>query len=384
MSSPEPPGRWWRRYRVEIGWWIFVLVNAACILVFREWATVPFHFVWISLSLLYGWRVWAIGPTTVTLAAVIFVTGVSLGSTVITGDQAADELTEIPLMAAVFAVMVLFVRRSVSAREEISRVYDRNLVLLDHARHLIRHASHVVRTPLTIALGHAEILQRTTDDAAAAGDAQVVIDELKRLKHTTDRLLELAVSHQPDFVRPQATPVREVVEDACARWLGKGTPVRLGTLDDAVLRVDADRLLEALDELIRNAVAVTPAESSVEISARQDNGWEVIAVADRGPGIREDDQKSIFDRFTRADGGHKRGARLGLAIVRAITEAHGGSVGVRDRAGGGALVELRLPLQPPERDLAGEDPGGGRRTLIGRASAGLTQAQAPRGIQRAG
>jgi signal transduction histidine kinase len=351
---PELADPRWRQYRVEIVWWIFVLINAACIHVFREWATVPFHFIWISLSLLYGWRVWALRPTTVTLTAVVIVTSVALGSTVITGDQALDELTEIPLMAAVFAVMVLFVRRSVAAREEISRVYDDNVELLDYARHLIRHASHIVRTPLTIALGHAEILHRTTSDAEAESDAQVVIDELKRLKETTDRLLELATSHQPDFVHPQATPVREVLTDACDKWSAKGELVRLGKLDDAVMRVDGDRLLEALDELIGNALAVSSAESPVEISAQHDNGWEVIAVADRGPGIREDDQKPIFDRFTRADGSRRRGARLGLAIVKAITEAHGGSVRAQDRAGGGAVVEMRLPLQPPEARPAAE------------------------------
>src|SRR5215467_14557574 len=97
----------WRRYRVEIGWWIFVLVNVAGILIFREWATVPFHFIWISLTLLYGWRVWAMRPTSAALAAIIIVTGVSLGADVVTGYQAADELTEIPLMSAVFAATVL-------------------------------------------------------------------------------------------------------------------------------------------------------------------------------------------------------------------------------------------------------------------------------------
>ncbi|MBO0774039.1 MAG: hypothetical protein J2P35_21520, partial [Actinobacteria bacterium] len=109
---------------MEIGWWGFVLLNAAGILVVREWATVPFHFIWISLSLLYGWRVWALRATAVTLAAVIVITGASLGYDVLAGSQAPDELTEIPLMSAVFAAMVLFVRRSVAAREEISRVYQ--------------------------------------------------------------------------------------------------------------------------------------------------------------------------------------------------------------------------------------------------------------------
>jgi two-component system, OmpR family, sensor kinase len=264
----ERVGSLWRRYRVEVCWWIFVLINVAGILIFREWATVPFHFIWISLTLLYGWRVWAMRPTSAALATVIVVTGVSLGADVVSGDQAPDELAEIPLMSAVFAAMVLFVRRAVAAREEISRVYEHNVVLLQHARHLVRHASHIVRTPLTIALGHAEILQRTTDDVGAARDAGVVIDELTRLKETTDRLLELATSHQPDFVRPVLTPLREVVADACDRWSAKGAPVRLGKVDDAAVRLDPDRLLEALDELIGNAATQTPPRERLSRSPR--------------------------------------------------------------------------------------------------------------------
>ena len=341
----ERISRRWRRYRVEIGWWIFVLANVAGILIFREWATVPFHFIWIGLFLVYGWRLWGMRATLAALAAIIIVTGFSLGVDVMSGDQAPVELAEIPLMAAAFGALVLFARRSVAAREEISRAYEQNVVLLQYARHLLRHASHIVRTPLTIALGHAEILERTTDDAAAARDARVVIDELKRLKDATDRLLELATSHQPGFVHPVVTPLREVVADACDRWSEKGALVRPGQVDDAVIRLDPGRLQEALDELIGNAVHQTPSGKPIEISARHEDGCEVIGVADRGPGIREDDTKPIFERFARADGDRKRGARLGLAIVQAIAKAHGGSVGVRDRPGGGAVVELRLPRQ---------------------------------------
>lgn len=358
---------------MEIGWWGFVLLNAAGILVVREWATVPFHFIWISLSLLYGWRVWALRATAVTLAAVIVITGASLGYDVLAGSQAPDELTEIPLMSAVFAAMVLFVRRSVAAREEISRVYQHNVGLLDYARQLVRHASHIIRTPLTIALGHAEILQRTTDDLTAAGDAQVVIDELMRLKQTTDRLLELAVSHQADFVRPVTCSLREVLADACEQWAAGGAPVRLDKVDDAIIRIDPGRLREALDELIGNAAA-TSRGAPIEVSARHRDGCEVVAVADRGPGIQEDSSRPIFDRFASANGTGRRGARLGLAIVKAIAEAHGGSIGVRDRPGGGAVVELRLPLRPPGHDAAawaGQDGGAA-------AAAEMTQARAVR------
>jgi signal transduction histidine kinase len=335
----------WQRHWIEAGWWIFVLANVAGILIFREWATVPFYFIWISLFLMYGWRLWGMRAALAALAIIILVTGFSLGVDVMSGDQPADVLAGIPLMTVVFAALVLFARRSIAAREEIRREYEQDAVRLQYARHLLRHASHIVRTPLTIALGHAEILERTTDDAAAARDARVVIDELKRLKEATDRLLELATSHQPGFVHPVVTPLREVVADACDRWSEKGALVRPGEVDDAVIRLDPGRLQEALDELIGNAVNQTPPGRPVEISARRENGCEVIGVADRGPGIREDDTKPIFERFARADGDRKRGARLGLAIVQAIAKAHGGSVGVRDRPGGGAVVELRLPRQ---------------------------------------
>ena len=158
----------------------------------------------------------------------------------------------------------------------MNRAREQDAVLLQYARYLLRHASHIVRTPLTIALGHAEILERTTDDAAAARDARVVIDELKRLKDATDRLLELTTSHQAGFVHPVVTPLREVVADACDRWSEKGALVRPGEVDDAVIRLDPGRLQEALDELIGNAVNQTP-----EGPSRSPRGGERLR-GDRG------------------------------------------------------------------------------------------------------
>ncbi len=322
-----------------------MLINAAAILVFRDWATVPFHFIWIGLSLLYGWRVWGLRTTSMTLAAVMLVTGVALATDVLQRNQAPDELTEIPLMATVFVVMVLYVRRSVAAREEIRRVSEHNLALLQQERQFIEDASHVLRTPLTIALGHAELIQRTTTDPAAARDAEVVIDELNRLRTISDRLLELAATEQPDFVHPVETPIRELVTDACARWSSTCPAVELGRVIDTSVPLDPARVLDALDELIGNAVRHTPAGTPVKLSARREDGCVVMAVADMGPGIPQTEQTWIFDRFARADGRDGRtSVGLGLAIVKAIAEAHGGSVGLRSEPGHGATFELRLPV----------------------------------------
>ena len=342
---------WFRRYWVEMCWCAFVLVNSVGILRFDEWATVPFHFIWIGLSLLYGWRVWSLRATTAALAVVIVVSGVTMAADVVTGTQAPDELTEIPLMSIVFVVMVWYVRRHLAAREETRRIAEHNLRLVEQEERFIQDTSHVIRTPLTIALGTAEMLRRTTKDAGALRASQIVVEELTRLKRTTDRLLALAASGQPFFLLPAPTSVRTLLESAYALWADAHPAVRLGPIEDVTVPMDQDRMLDVLNELIGNAVAHTPAGTRVELSARVAEGGPVLRVADDGPGIAESDHARIFDRFARA-GAHGSTQRfgLGLAIVKAITEAHGGSVQLHMPPGGGAVFEVRLPVpeSPPD------------------------------------
>jgi signal transduction histidine kinase len=332
-----------RGHGIEIGWWAFVLLNIWGILVFREWATVPFHFIWVGLSLLYGWRVWSLRASAAVLGVIAVLTGASLLIDVASGDQASDELTEIPLMSAVFIAMVYHVRSSVAAQRETERISEHNLALLDQGRRLVQDASHVLRTPLTIALGHAELLQRTTIDRVAADDAQVVIAELQRLKKTTDRLLGLAKSDQPDFLYMVETSMARLVAATATRWIGTHPDVRLGPVTDTIVSVDPDRVSEALDELIGNAVVHTPAGTPIEVSARRDGAFHVVAVADRGPGIPEALVSHAFERFVHGPG-PSRQVGLGLAMVKAVAEGHGGRVKVQNRPGEGCVVEMWLPL----------------------------------------
>jgi signal transduction histidine kinase len=312
---------------------------------FRQWATVPFHFIWIGLSLLYGWMVWGMRTTAAMLAAVVVLTGAALLIDVNLGDQRPDELTEIPLMAVVFVVMVWYVRRDVAANEEIRRVSEHNFVLLQQERQFIQDASHVLRTPLTIALGHAELIRRTTADPDTVRDSQVIIEELKRLKTISDRLLALAATEQPDFIHPVLTPIRDLVTHAWSRWSATYPAVELGEVTGASALLDRERFVEALDELLSNAVQHSPAGTRVTLSARCRDGAIVVAVADEGPGIPLAAQDRILDRLSRLDkGGEGRHVGLGLAIVKAITEAHGGSLSVLSIPGQGATFELRLPL----------------------------------------
>lgn len=335
----------------------FVLASTAAAVSFREWATVPFHFIWIGLTLLYGWRVWRIRATLLTLGAVILLTGFALLDDVFHGTQPAEELTEIPLMAVVFLVMVWYVRRHVAAREQARLVSERNLALLNQQRRLIQDASHVLRTPLTIAMGHAELMLRAATEPAATHDLRIIVGELHRLKTISDRLLALAAIEQPDFLHTFETPIGDLVTQVWSRWSSTSPRVRLGAVLDESVRLDPAHVADALDELISNALVHTPASAAVTVSVSREDGWVALTVADEGQGIPEAEQDRIFERFARADAtnGHK-GLGLGLALVKAIAEAHGGFVALRRAPGHGSIFELRLPAPVTSTPTSGTGP----------------------------
>jgi signal transduction histidine kinase len=336
---------WAGRCWVELLWAVFVVVNTAGILVFRDWATVPFHFIWIGLSLLYGWRVWGLPATSLALGSVIVLSGFAMLDDVILGRQAPDELTEVPLMATVFVVMVWYVRRALAAREQIRQVSERNLALLHRQREFVQDASHMLRTPLTIALGHAELMRRTATDPAGEGDLDIVIDELNRLKRISDRLLALAATEQPDFLHTVDMPVDVLVTQAWSRWSATRPGIALGPLTPVPVPHDPARLRDGLDELISNAVQHTPPGTPITLSVSRLGGGVAVSVADRGPGIPYEVQARVFDRFARVGQRNPGGGLgLGLALVKAIVEAHGGRLALRSVPGRGAAFMLWLPL----------------------------------------
>jgi signal transduction histidine kinase len=340
----------WHEHGVDVLWWCFVAINAWAILMLRDWATVPFHFIWIGVTLMYGWRVWSTRVTVLSLSVIVAVTGVTMLHEVARGYQAPDELTEIPLMATVFLVMVVYVQRRVTSQRETEQIAAHNLALVEQSRTLVQNASHVLRTPLTIALGHAELLQQAATSSEMTEDAHVVVQELSRLKQITDRFLGLAKSEQPDFLYPVETAVGELVATTATRWMVTHPLVGLGAVESDVMSLDPGRVAEALDELIGNAIVHSPA-APVEVSGTRRADRYVISVADRGPGVPPGMTSSVFDRFTHGTETRPRGAGLGLAIVKAVSEGHGGTVTVRSRRGGGSVFEMTLPVAPlvPER-----------------------------------
>jgi signal transduction histidine kinase len=231
--------------------------------------------------------------------------------------------------------------------EETERVSTQNLELLERERRFVQDASHELRTPITVALGHTELIQRQTTDPTMVQDAAVIADELMRLRRLVDGLLLLAGTEDPQLLHLRPVEVEGIAVEALRRW--EATPRRwvLGAADEAIVMADAERLEVAFDALIENAVQHTPEDGTIEVGVRRVDGRATISFRDTGSGIPAEDLDRIFDRFARADPGRSRhtgGFGLGLSIVRTIVEAHGGTVHVQSRVGRGTTFRIDLPV----------------------------------------
>jgi signal transduction histidine kinase len=338
--------RFARSYWPDVAWAVFVGLNLVAMRLIPAWGTVPFLVIWISLTAVYGLRLWRVGSAVLTVSLVTLATGGLIGWQVVRGEQDADYLAEVPLLALMFVVVVWQARRRLSATEEIRRVSEHNLLLLEQQRRFLQDVSHELGTPITIALGHAELITRSATDQAVVKDARVTVEELLRMRRLAGRLVLLASTDSPDFLHLAPVDAAGLVMETLHRW--SQTPKRwaIGALAEEAVLADKDRLTLALDALIENAVGHTGADGRIELGAHREGDQVVFTVRDWGPGIPADEIGRIFDRFTRVGSGRgrdNRGFGLGLAVVEAIAKAHHGSVRVHSRVGEGSAFGLLLP-----------------------------------------
>jgi signal transduction histidine kinase len=336
-----------RRYRTELLWLAFVVASCIAMFVTPMLRTIPFFFIWISLTIIYGFRLWPLRATLLVLACVVCVTATPMVVQAIRGTHSWDSVVAVPLVAAMFLAMVWHARRRVEVMRVVQRRAEERRSLLERQERFIHDASHELRTPVTIATGHLEIARAR---GVQNGEIDIALDELIRINAIVERLLVLAAADQPDFLCVEQVELEPFLEDVFMRWSEVAPRAwRLGPLVPARLLVDRDRVRIALDALLENAVKYTGERDAIELRARGDqSGRILIEVEDEGCGINDEALGRIFDRFGRADAARTRasgGVGLGLAIVDAIAKRHGGSCTVRSTPHGSAFA-LALPASP--------------------------------------
>ncbi|MGI5247000.1 sensor histidine kinase [Dactylosporangium sp. CA-139066] len=229
-------------------------------------------------------------------------------------------------------------------------------------RDFVANVSHELKTPVGALQLLAEALLDATDKdpAAAIRFAERIKHESARLGRLVSELLELSRLQGAEPL-PEPEPVdvdkitAEVLDRAKTPASAKEIELRFTGVRGLTVYGNENQLVTAVVNLVENAIAYSPEQTTVTVTTREDNGYVEIAVADQGIGIEPRDIDRIFERFYRADRARSRatgGTGLGLAIVKHISTNHGGRVMVTSTVGVGSTFTLRLPARPTEAALA--------------------------------
>jgi two-component system OmpR family sensor kinase len=250
-------------------------------------------------------------------------------------------------------------------------LFSRLEAAVEAQRRLVADTAHELRNPLTVLRTNLALVQREDADAPTRQDAARDADEeAARLGRLVDDLLLLSRGAAGDYLR--LCPLRldgllaEVAQEA--REAPTGHTVALAACHPATVLGDQERLRQVLRNVIGNALQHTPAGTRVRLRLVCADGRATVLVADTGPGIAAAHLPRVFERFYRADGARSRaglddaarrpsGAGLGLAIVRHLVEAHGGTVSLTSEVGAGTTARLTLPLLAPDRPARASPPG---------------------------
>jgi len=256
--------------------------------------------------------------------------------------EPTDERSEVGRLGRALNTMLARIDQAFSERQASE----------ERLRRFVADASHSLRTPLTSIQGYAELFRRGAaerpEDLARA--MRRIEDESSRMSELVDELLLLARLDQGRDLERAPVDLREIATSAvdAARAAAPAGQIDLDAPLPVAVLGDAARLRQLVDNLLENARGHTPVGTPVHVRALVLDGEAVLEVADQGPGVPEEDAPRIFERFVRAGGargGGTNGSGLGLSIVAAVAEAHGGRASYRPRPGGGSLFEVRLPLR---------------------------------------
>lgn len=251
--------------------------------------------------------------------------------------------TEVGRLSTSLNTMLERIEESFAVRTEIE----------SKLRQFVADASHELRTPLTSIRGFAELHRQ-----GAVPDGEKTKELLGRIEKESVRmgtlvedLLLLARLDQSRAIESKPVDLAHVIEEtvASASAAGPSHPITVEMPKELFVLGDSGRIYQVVTNLLANARVHTPADTAIHVLARQEEDGVYISVTDNGPGLSEEDQKRIFERFFRADPSRQRtsqeGSGLGLSIVDSVMQAHGGKVGVVSKPGQGTTFTLFFPTE---------------------------------------
>jgi two-component system phosphate regulon sensor histidine kinase PhoR len=220
----------------------------------------------------------------------------------------------------------------------------------------VANVSHELKTPLALVRMFGELLQtgRADSEEKRKQYLSIIVNESDRLAALIENVLDFAKVERGqaayEFSPGRLTePVGRAVEACRVRAEREGIALELLLEDVPELLLDERAVEIAVINLVDNALKYAPESKSITVRLRAASGGAEVKVSDQGPGIAVEDRKRIFERFVRgktASGRQVRGSGIGLALVKHIAEAHGGSISVDDAAPHGSVFTLRLTRRP--------------------------------------
>jgi two-component system sensor histidine kinase TctE len=235
---------------------------------------------------------------------------------------------------------------------EMNRLMADVGALHDSSRHFLADAAHQLRTPLAAFKAQTELALRSTHDQPARATLEGLLSTLDRQSHLIGQLLTLSRAESAaKAVEFKSLDLIQLAREVAAEWapraLEQGIDLEFdaAAADKVWVRGDSNSLMEALSNLLDNALRYCRSGDTVTVGVGRDGKEARLSVTDTGPGVRKSEMDKLFNRFYRVPGGQVEGCGLGLAIVKQIAQTHGGDAQAgAGRDGRGLEVSLRLPL----------------------------------------